>query len=1369
MSDLALGFVSTLAGNTIWLAATALVAAGVMRITRSSWPAAHRTAWLVTLAVGWVAWQLNVSVPWYHAQTSPAGVVSEAFSAVEVSPVDLATVDLETADTAPQSSAHARTESFGVSADAPTDYRLAQTVEIGPLADSSIPLAVETPSPRVEPAPASVLPGRFGGRSDWPLALLAVWLAGVILLPAAWLAGYARFVRRLPQGREATPAWQREWSELLASHKLRRAIPLRVTDELGPMMCLLPSGYELVVPEALWSELEPSQRRAILRHELSHRLRGDVWTSLVARALALPHWFNPLAWYAVRRYEEAAEWSCDLAATADVPATTYAKALVRLGETCGRDPLYGTAASGHSLAARVRRVLLAEQREDSRWKKAVLIAAVALLAAAPLVRVQLVAREPQLTEGSPQADGSPSSDVKATQLISVVAMIEGTVSDVLVENGDVIERGQVLVKLKNDELRKAVGTIEKQISVYQARLDDAKARGNADSSRAVRDAGMIKSLHETIAQLQQRIALLDVRSPANGMVVGQRLKETLAERPVEAGQVLLTLAASTDDIGNLASSQQQTATSRPPGYSPPEVTKEQLAGMKQAVDDAAKEYDVALGDYEAAKVPVEVVYGRSLRWKTLADRVLRAENVTDNKELSWPTRAHLYRMRHLQKRVNAHYMAGLRRSAPVDRWTIETFVEEAEKQLVRAEAGLDSASSAMELDFNNGKLAGRDTALVLEHHGVNRRIAILTRALTNDELPTELRAAIVQQLRDATVEGHRIMERYRAVIAQTDLQQASAGVTPKAAVVPDSSKATTADQPSKAATTSMVDEAGKAYQAMKEAFEAQNSPVSELYVWSWRWMRAAEDVATGREQRVVAVRAHLDRMREIQQKIKALHEAESRGGEAKELHAANYYVAEAERMLAMLVGEKQAEKAQQPAIGLQTGSMDFKPVVAARSAQPSPPASAPIDLEIKIVELEGQLNAAVIDAEGFRASYERAKTVAATEQQREQYKRDIQRAEAAQTNLKQQLELYRQKLKEVQTASEEQNALRKRLEDVWRKGLEAKPATPAAQPAKADFRPAKATAEPTKPRPAAEPAKAGTLVSKAEATLSVTKPKLLYEGKDYDQWASDLRTDLSPVRRREAVLALTAFAMHGDARQIATTILDAMQQYSFKVINSSEPEGKLKVAFVEFFGAIPAADATAVIVEALKSDQPVRKQAALGAAEYGNFAAIGSSAQFRQTLRPLLKDTDNELRRSVAAILARDSESLPEIVPMVREGLESERSDDVLWALNVLRQAGTSAAYAVLAPDLVRLTEGQTTVQPLGGGVNSISTSPMTTEAQVKNNAGIALYRMGKSALPELEKALQSAPDGEKEYLRRWHETLQKRADKNGQAPASRR
>ncbi len=188
----------------------------------------------------------------------------------------------------------------------------------------------------------------------------------------------------------------REWEDLLARHHVRTGVPLWVTANVGPLLCLVPRGYRLVVPVGLWQRLTPEGRLSILRHELAHLQRRDLLKSILVRLLMLPHWFNPLAWLAVRRFDEAAEWACDeVAKGANLEeCRAYASALLQLDAVCGPRPSYHAAASGRGLSVRVQRLLSPQVKEDSLMKKTTILGVALGLALLCLVRVDLVAKEP---------------------------------------------------------------------------------------------------------------------------------------------------------------------------------------------------------------------------------------------------------------------------------------------------------------------------------------------------------------------------------------------------------------------------------------------------------------------------------------------------------------------------------------------------------------------------------------------------------------------------------------------------------------------------------------------------------------------------------------------------------------------------------------------------------------------------------------------------------------------------------------------------------------------------------------------------------------------------------------------------------------
>lgn len=254
---------------------------------------------------------------------------------------------------------------------------------------------------------ASALPTRQGVAT----VLLAVWLAGMVTCGAVTMIGYARFATGLRSAVVAPQSWQEPWKRMLDHHGIRQPIPLRVHATAGPMLCRLPGGYCVVVPGGAWRKFSPSQRIAILRHELAHFLRADIWTSLAARSLALLQWFNPLAWYAVRRFEETSEWACDewLARSEPSEVPAYAQALLELIEpTSG--PIGSTAARGAPLATRLRRLLIDRLSSDSRVKQGLLIVLILALGSAGILRLRLVAKEPNAEPAETGIEAGASDD-----------------------------------------------------------------------------------------------------------------------------------------------------------------------------------------------------------------------------------------------------------------------------------------------------------------------------------------------------------------------------------------------------------------------------------------------------------------------------------------------------------------------------------------------------------------------------------------------------------------------------------------------------------------------------------------------------------------------------------------------------------------------------------------------------------------------------------------------------------------------------------------------------------------------------------------------------------------------------------------------
>jgi beta-lactamase regulating signal transducer with metallopeptidase domain len=386
MNEIAASLLVTLLRMSLFLGAAALALQLLLKFARTGSSRVHRAAWFLVLLQGWFWWRLPVTIPCCE----PA--VVKQVSSAPITPITLpspapvpAPIPIQIAGENYAVAHHpaiSHHENDAIDAPRPVDRRTAQSW--------------------------AAIVGR-----NWPVAILGGWAAGMLTLAGASIVSYLRFLRCLHATHPVEEVWVREWDDLLARHHVHTGVPLWVTANVGPLLCLVPRGYRLVVPAGLWQRLAPEGRLSILRHELAHLERRDLLKSIFVRLLMLPHWFNPLAWLAVRRFDEAAEWACDeVAKGADLEGCrAYARALLQLDAACGPRPSYHAAASGRGLSVRVQRLLSPQVKEDSIMKKTTILGIALGLALLCLVRLDLVAKEPaekDRAETAPQTQSAKS-------------------------------------------------------------------------------------------------------------------------------------------------------------------------------------------------------------------------------------------------------------------------------------------------------------------------------------------------------------------------------------------------------------------------------------------------------------------------------------------------------------------------------------------------------------------------------------------------------------------------------------------------------------------------------------------------------------------------------------------------------------------------------------------------------------------------------------------------------------------------------------------------------------------------------------------------------------------------------------------------
>jgi WD40 repeat protein/beta-lactamase regulating signal transducer with metallopeptidase domain len=246
-------------------------------------------------------------------------------------------------------------------------------------------------------------------RVSWTVLGFFVWFIGLVTISTVGVLRYASFARRLRGASLARDDWQGEWQSILDQAAIRRSIPLVLTDDEGPALCWLPNGYQLIVPERLWNVLGTNQRSVILRHELAHLHRGDLWTTLLARGLSVIHWFNPFAWWACGRFEAEAEFVCDQGSTSG-DRIVLAELLVHLGSGERRQLAAVRSAGAGGLFERIER-LLNEPPPATRWKQAIPVVLAVIALGTFALRLRAV--EESLQSDRSDSDGNGTTNAAA--------------------------------------------------------------------------------------------------------------------------------------------------------------------------------------------------------------------------------------------------------------------------------------------------------------------------------------------------------------------------------------------------------------------------------------------------------------------------------------------------------------------------------------------------------------------------------------------------------------------------------------------------------------------------------------------------------------------------------------------------------------------------------------------------------------------------------------------------------------------------------------------------------------------------------------------------------------------------------------------
>ncbi|MCM1102461.1 MAG: hypothetical protein NC079_12050 [Clostridium sp.] len=158
---------------------------------------------------------------------------------------------------------------------------------------------------------APIVPAAHGTARVTPLDVIAwVWFGGCAVCLFFYLFSYARYRRRiLRYGRNIEDETiLREIEELVQELRIPRKVRVVIYKDAESPMVIGVFKPMLVLPEERYA---PRERFFILKHELIHLKRGDVFFKLLITAAGTVHWFNPVIWLMRKEAVLDMELSCD--------------------------------------------------------------------------------------------------------------------------------------------------------------------------------------------------------------------------------------------------------------------------------------------------------------------------------------------------------------------------------------------------------------------------------------------------------------------------------------------------------------------------------------------------------------------------------------------------------------------------------------------------------------------------------------------------------------------------------------------------------------------------------------------------------------------------------------------------------------------------------------------------------------------------------------------------------------------------------------------------------------------------------------------------------------------------------------------------
>ena len=274
----------------------------------------------------------------------------------------------------------------------PVELRILPAPQAGYVAASTIALSRSGGNPILPTAPSDQS-ARTGKGRDWRPVLLGLWAGGVALAMIVGIRRWRITADLVERSEPATEDTTQIAAEVAAAIGLKRAPPVRTSNDVGTPFVAGALRPVVVVPADRFAALSSDEKRMALCHELAHVKRADLWLGCVPALAERFFFFHPLVRLAVREYALCREAACDAAVidTLDASPREYGRLLLALGVTPGRMAV-AAAGAPWSFSILKRRITMLREPSNHSWKGRASAAAVVAVAVAAIVPLRLSAR-----------------------------------------------------------------------------------------------------------------------------------------------------------------------------------------------------------------------------------------------------------------------------------------------------------------------------------------------------------------------------------------------------------------------------------------------------------------------------------------------------------------------------------------------------------------------------------------------------------------------------------------------------------------------------------------------------------------------------------------------------------------------------------------------------------------------------------------------------------------------------------------------------------------------------------------------------------------------------------------------------------------